>query len=283
MMMKPVYTLTPAELCDAVGIDWRPAVEGEGRVTIYRPPVPGFMYSLGADFAYGIVGRDDDTACVMEINGREQVAEVQGKYGERMDRILYALARYYNDAFIVGERQVGLFSLRRLWDEYEYRRLYFERNYRDRQKRLTDSFGHPRELNDIPFRHFRLAVAEARMIIRSEWLLAQMARLRFRDRRSAALSGERSPDESLSIALEGGGSPDLVMAAVYANFGCIEIGYYEQTEEYKLHVVDPLRPTPDDIVFKHNTPPPAPTFRERVRSGGRTPGGSGGGSAHRRG
>ena len=88
------------------------------RVEIYEDPDPQHVYCLGFDAAYGLEGRDCDAICVLDkdTNPVRQVAEVQGHLGEKLDRIVYALARLYNDAFVVGERQVGLPTLRRLHD-----------------------------------------------------------------------------------------------------------------------------------------------------------------------
>jgi len=176
---------------------------------------------VGADFAYGIEGRDFDAACVLDISARPfvQVCELHGHWGERFDRVLYAVLRAYGDAFLLGERQVGLPTLRRLYREYEHRVMYYQRDEDKKSSPVTDRLGWPRVANDITTREFRRAVMDRQVIIRSRPTIDQMRRTVWYSQRERTAGADRSRDEQLQIKLNGGGSPDLVIAAMYAYYG----------------------------------------------------------------
>jgi hypothetical protein len=212
---------------------------------------------MGFDAAYGIAGRDDDAICVMDkyTTPVRQVAEVQGKIGERLDRIVYALARYYNGAFIVGERQVGLPTLRRLSTEYLYGWMYYQRDEKGRSRRYLDALGHARVHDDVHMREFRRASIDHEFILRSPALLDQMGRTEFRERTRSAMDAERKEDETLIIKLAGGGSPDLVMAAVYCWLGIQEMPRYERPKDAQQQILEEWlgEAQPERTHFKRGT------------------------------
>ena len=93
------FRVTP----DTMGVDMR--------LSIYTAPVVGHLYVAGGDFASGIEGRDYDTLVIADKNTSpvEQVAELEGRWGaDRFDRLVYCMLRFYGNAFMVGDRQVGL-------------------------------------------------------------------------------------------------------------------------------------------------------------------------------
>lgn len=153
-----------------------------------------------------------------------QVMEVRMHAGERFDRILYAICRYYFDAFLCGERQVGMPILRRMYDEYEYRFLYFNRDEVRANRQISHALGHHRSGDDVPFRNFRLGVANRELVIRSKTTLEQMRRLAWRAKNE---EDERKEDRQLKASLEGGGSPDCVMCNVYAFHAINEIVHFD--------------------------------------------------------
>jgi len=209
-----------------------------GRVQIWEDPVPGRTYAIGADFALGI-GRDYDTACVLDKTcEREglpatQVAEVQGHWGEKFHTILYALITMYNGAFLVGERQFGLPTLRWLWDHYGITYQYREESI-DKSAVVEQGnakLGWPRTADDFCLNDFRRAVNGKRVLIRSAATLDQMAALQWKAKDKDA--SDPDPDYRLKLKLRTGGSPDLVMAATYAWFAstkCYE--YLPQPASY---------------------------------------------------
>lgn len=187
-----------------------------GRIEIYeRPSGRVQAFGAGADFAYGLTDGDFDSLVILVKDelGIRQVAEAHGHWGEVFDRIVFGLITYFGEALLVGESQVGLASLRRLWNEYEYRRLYYRRNEQKGHRPTTDLLGHPRTADDLVMQDFRLAVRQKAVVLRSKALVAQMARLQFS--RPEARADEPARDEALRMRLPGNESPDLVMGACY--------------------------------------------------------------------
>jgi hypothetical protein len=187
-------------------------------------PHPDHEYAIGFDAAFGIPGRDCDAAVVFDkmSHPTRQVAEVQGWIGERWDRVMYALCCYYNEAFIVGERQGGgISTLNRLWREYRYRWIYYNRKQQAviGKPGAQIQLGHHRVQDDVTLRDFRAAVMQQAVELRSPALIEQMSRTEFREPRSQQSDFERREDTALKVKLAGGGSPDLVMAAVYGWLG----------------------------------------------------------------
>src|SRR5690606_33069958 len=116
-------SLVPARRSDGTEhktrFEFIPDGPGErGRVTIFeQPDLTRTRYIIGHDSAYGLEGKDFDYAVVLDRNTGRQVAEAQGRWGDvQWAMVLYALYHYYGQAFLVGERQVGLITMRRLYD-----------------------------------------------------------------------------------------------------------------------------------------------------------------------
>lgn len=211
-----------------------PVAHPKGTLRVWERPIFDHTYVCGADFAYGIEGRDYDAAIVLDITERpyRQVAELYGHWGELFDRPLFAMLRWYNDAFLMGERQVGLPTLRRLYREYEFRRLYYQRDESAKSSPVTDKLGWPRAGNDITTREFRRGVIERGVVLRSRRLVNQMRRTVWYSPREIQQRAERSRDELLQLKLQGGGSPDLVIAAMYAYYGAaFEVQHFPKPRE----------------------------------------------------
>lgn len=223
--------LDPAGL---IGRSFRvyPIEDADGFALVYGEPQSHGMYSIGADFAYGLPGRDFDAMVVLDKSREHETGKVEeaglllGHWGERADRVLYAAHRLWGEALIVGERQVGLMTLRKLWDEYACRRIYRPRDEAKSGRDPKDTLGYHAAANDTAMARLRIAVAEQRIVIHSKMLVDQMRKMVFIDR-SQATSGIRSPDEGLKMRLLGGGSPDMVKALAYAWLGCTELVHYE--------------------------------------------------------
>lgn len=242
-----LYAL-PTETLKRREFRFAPVVFPKGALRVWKDPEPDHTYAIGADFAYGIEGRDYDAACVLDITARPfvQVAELYGHWGEQFDRPLFALARWFNDAFLMGERQVGLPTLRRLYREYDYRYLYYQRDEAAKSSPVTDKLGWPRVGNDITTREFRRAVIDRSVVLRSRRTVDQMRRVVWFSPREMQQRAERGRDEALQIKLQGGGSPDLTIAAMYA--------YYAAAFE-TVHFPKPPKPYPEDTlgaILGHN-------------------------------
>lgn len=189
-----------------------------GRVQVWD--CPDRAMGAGADFAYGIVGRDNDAVVILDPQmtpeGRyRQVGEMVGHWGPLMPKVMYAAMQYWGEAFLVGERQIGHFCLHTLWDQYGFRNIYRERNKNNPSHPMALNLGHPRVQDDVMMRRLREAVMEDRLELRSEFLIDQMSRCMFYSPHEKN-SEERVGDDALKIKLQGGGSPDAVMALAYA-------------------------------------------------------------------
>lgn len=202
-----------------------------GRITIFEPPHPDHDYATGADFALGLTNRDYDAAVVLDASTDpiRQVATVHGHWGERFDRVLFSVLRHYNDSFLMGERQYGLAILRALLEQYDHAWLWYERDYAKRAKRQRDALGwpkHGKRARDPLLRGLRNAVSDRSVWLRDEALIMQLGALQFCGPDSK--EPEELLDDDLDIKLQGGGSPDLVMAAMYAWTAVTEMMKYDK-------------------------------------------------------
>lgn len=233
---KQLHECDPPQLVGQKFI-FTPLTRGKDRIQFWESPVPGHIYVVGADFAYGIQGRDFDAAVILDATALAktgqavQVGELHGHWGETFDTALYAAIRYWADAFLLGERQVGLFTLKRLWSKYSLRYMYYHRDLNTGQDMASDvpALGWHRSGNDLAMREFRLAAKQGHMLLRSQQTIEQMGKLQWVSKAEEG-GADREPDERLKMKLQGGGSPDLVMAAMYANFALSQVHQFEKPE-----------------------------------------------------
>jgi hypothetical protein len=133
------------------------------------------------------------------------------------------LLRYYGGAFLVGEQQFGLPALRALYRAGCW--LYFNRDERSRGRRMRDSLGyakHGLRVADPLFIALRVKIARGQLIVRDPDTLQEMAELQYRPRAASAdLAGLR--DDGLDYHLPDGGSPNRVMATMYAAHACDQV------------------------------------------------------------
>lgn len=209
------------------------AAGGATRIEVWERPRPTRLYVLGVDFAHGRDDGDFDAVSVFDKSSERegdgtprQVAELQGRWGPVFHTVLYAVHRWYNDGFILGEYQGGgSHILRWLWDYYGVRSMYFEL---DRSKAKPDRPANPRlgwyrHANDEVMALFRQAVMQRRVALRSAALVDQMSKLIWASKGAAPDAGEKEPDERQRMKLIGGRSPDLVMAAAYGYFALSQV------------------------------------------------------------
>lgn len=80
-----------------------PAISG---LTIFHAPDPAHSYVIGADSAEGVIGGDDSAATVLDANTGVQMAVLRGKFEPKkvFPGYLFQLARFYNDASVMVER-----------------------------------------------------------------------------------------------------------------------------------------------------------------------------------
>lgn len=218
--------------------------EQSGRIEIYEPPRKDRVYTLGFDCAHGLDGRDLSAVCVMdktsqrEGEGRaRQVAEAAGWWGEeRFDRIVYAMATHFNGAFVMGEAQGGgLAVLRKLWDDYGHAFMYYDKSQGLISPRTTTNprLGWNTTAADLTMTRLREMVRGHQVEFRSVQLLEQMARLKWKPKSRQAEKDERVGDDKLAMKLDGGGSPDLIVAARLAVFALGEVQHFDPPKAEK--------------------------------------------------
>jgi hypothetical protein len=237
-----------------------------GRTTVWEEPEPGQRYVIGFDSAYGIQSdkSDFDYAVVLRVGDGVQVAEAQGKWGSSWDQILAGLHFYFNNAFLCGERQVGLFAMQRLWDR-GIQRMYFERDQnkvkRGRDESARDKLGHPKHVGDLVIPDLRAALGArdlaGRLIqptvqVRSRELLRQLTRYQFLSR-TAKLSIEEVRDYQTVMGAPPGDHDDGVLGLAYAVMGLRELPAFEEVKR---------RPTSEDTRDWHPGDPETPAIPE---------------------
>ncbi len=212
--------------------------EGDrGRITLFRQPTAAGRYVLGFDSAWGLEGKDFDYASVWDRETGEQVAEAQGHWGDDqwVDN-LEALHHYYNGAFIVGERQCGLWAMRALYDKRGIGYQFYNRDEAKRARRRSDTLGHFRSTGDLTISYARVAVAgevvngvrmPSTITIRSRELHRQMCAYQFRSQNSARTYDEILNSQQLTTGAPDGDHDDGVMSLVYGVLGLREAEHYE--------------------------------------------------------
>lgn len=211
----------------------------DGRFTVWEEPIRGGTYVIGGDCAKGMERGDFDAAAVYIKPGERdplgtkprQVAELHGHWGERFDRLLYSTAMLYGGAFILLERQEGLSIMRRLWDEYQYTYIYYQRDPAQPNRKVRDALGHARVHDDYAMRNLMIAVRNGDILPRSRDFLDQARKLEWYKPGEEPGLSDRPTDASLKMRLPGGGSPDIVMAHVYANLALREVFHYDKPED----------------------------------------------------
>lgn len=207
---------------------WKREAPGEhGRITIYEHPKKGHQYTLGFDAAYGLEDGDWDALSIVDATETppRQVATAWGHWGNRFSRIVYPLAMYYNEAFVMGERQVGLFTLQELAGEFGYDDLYRQRKIDTRTKHVTERLGWPRVGNDITLQTLRNRLDERTLVMRCPETLLEMQRMVWE--RPETGVGLKRDSKVRGVMLRGGGSPDKVVALCYAVQAIDELAHEE--------------------------------------------------------
>src|SRR5512139_718392 len=103
------------------------SAKADGRLKVWKEPVPGRAYLIGADVAEGIEGGDFNSADVVDWLSGEQVAQWHGHIAPDLyATILYFLGARYNWAYIACERNNhGMYTNDELF-KLSYRNLHVE-------------------------------------------------------------------------------------------------------------------------------------------------------------
>jgi hypothetical protein len=229
----------PAEFEFAAGM---PAPPG-GRITIFELPTDD-NYVVGADFGYGLPNRDQDAAVVLRGSTGRQVAAASGRWGDaNFGWVLWALGWFYRQALIVGERQVGLPTLRRLYDEWGYSFLYYQRDDQHQSVRHSDLLGHHASRSDLVVAYFARDLAPrnemtntrlpSRVQLTDPDTIKQCREFEWSPRKkNLELVDARSAE--LKHGAPAGQNDDLVLAAAYAALGLRELPkFIPEKPEYR--------------------------------------------------
>jgi hypothetical protein len=263
VLMSTLLDMSPQQLCAVK----RFAVEDlpmgpHQRFTVFRRPNLKHNYVVGADFAHGMSDGDFDAAQVFDRNTTpwEQVAVLQGRWGEtRFHKLLYALLRLYNGAFLIGERQVGLATMRHLVDDYGYLYMYFEKDETKGHKPITDRLGHATGENDITLTDLRRVIRDnpknPQLLIYDGPTLLEIEKMQWQARgaktQQMMLAGRLTvPDNQLKAGAPPKLHDDLVISTALAlkGLGCVD-AFLEQKPKYEPGTMGALD-DPDEIFKK---------------------------------
>ena len=138
----------------------RERADGPGQGDDLRAPARRARSTCSATTSrYGLRGGDYDAAVVIERDTGRVVATAVGHWGATMwPEVLWGLGWYYFHAFLCGERQVGLFTMRRLYDEMGYTYQYLNRDDETPGRTPSEKLGHHRRQGDQTIPRLRTAI-----------------------------------------------------------------------------------------------------------------------------
>lgn len=101
-------------------------VREEEGFRIYKPPIPGHFYVVGADCSEGVTGGDYSVACVLDRTSGEEVGFWRGHISpDRMAKVLNKWGRHYNNALMVVEAEAHGNVVLNVLKNLLYPSLYF--------------------------------------------------------------------------------------------------------------------------------------------------------------
>lgn len=112
---------------------------GYGALRVYKEPIPGVPYVIGADTSGD--GSDYFVAQVLDNRTGEQVAVLRAQYDEdEFARQVYCLGMYYNEALIGVEVNFSTHPVKEL-ERYGYRNQYVREVADDFRGRMKHAYG----------------------------------------------------------------------------------------------------------------------------------------------
>lgn len=192
------------------GADLRPYYseirEGEihGNWTVWKKPIGGRDYIIGADVATGRA-KDYSCAAVIDTRSLEYVARIRGKiHTDQFAEELIRIGHEYNDAMIAVERNGHGHSVLRVLLEKNYENLYYHVDYDSTNEENADAGWVTSKKTRPMMLSTMIATFRAHDLISwSENLLTEASSLVWEggvDINSKTTSGE-SDDEFMSIAI----------------------------------------------------------------------------------
>lgn len=218
---------------------WTFLAEGQiegGRITVFEPPPADCYFALGLDFSYGLADGDADAGVILDARGR-QLATLDGHWGEGFAEILWPVLQWYRP-FVVGEKQVGLPTLRVLFDR-GYRWMYFNRADDARGRPKRDTLGHHAFHGDLIIPQLRAAIGPrdaagnlvpSRIEVRDPEVHRQLCAFRFLGK-TESVPAEGARDADRRWGAPAGDHDDLVMALGYSWAGVLWLPQFEPPPE----------------------------------------------------
>jgi hypothetical protein len=198
-----------------------------GNLSIFKEPVKGEAYAIGADVAEGLADGDFSTATVLNKNF-EQVAAYKGHLDpDLFGRMLVNLAKYYNNALLAPElNNHGHATLAAIKNE-NYYQVYRREVQEELGKEIQDKVGW---LNNVKSKakmldDFKAAYRDGSLKLNHEETLREMLTLTLEEDGNVILNS-KDLCVSVGLAIQG-----LTQAVVPESMGAFESGGNKQRFE----------------------------------------------------
>lgn len=183
----------------------------DGAIRVFEKPIPGEPYVITCDPNMG--GKDDIAMQVMDNRTCRQVARFKSNRipNDEAAYLLYCLGRYYNDALVSSETNVGQIVMDILI-KARYPKLYVEQAQQteDYTKRAKSRYGHRTQTNNrqLMLDKLKQAFREDPRMVRDYDTLAEMEAFQLVEHLDRATGNVSRAKQEAS----GGKHDDLVMA-----------------------------------------------------------------------
>jgi hypothetical protein len=198
-----------------------------GNLAVFKEPVKGQAYAIGADVAEGLADGDFSTATVLNKNF-EQVAVYKGHLDpDLFGRMLVNLAKYYNNALLAPElNNHGHATLAAIKNE-NYYQVYRREVQEELGKEIQDKVGW---LNNVKSKakmldDFKAAYRDGSLKLNHEETLREMLTLTLEEDGNVILNS-KDLCVSVGLAIQG-----LTQAVVPESMGAFESGGNKQKFE----------------------------------------------------
>ncbi len=192
--------------------------ERDGPVSVYKEPIAGVPYVIGADTAGE--GSDFFAVSVLDNTTGEQVCTLRGQFDEDVfARLLFCLGTYYNEALIAPEANFSTYPILEL-ERLGYTNLYVRETIDEYTHAVKRSYGFLTNTKTRP-----VIIANLIKVVREDVNL-----LYDRMTMEEMLTFIRNP-ETLKPEAETGAHDDTVMALAIAHYVRPQQSYLRETSD----------------------------------------------------
>jgi hypothetical protein len=190
-----------------------------GAITVWKLPLPGHRYVIGADTAEGLEHGDYSSAHVIDVDTGEVVATWHGHedpdaFGDQ----LILLGRFYNRALIGVEVNSSGLTTAKTLQRNSYPRIYYRRTLDDQNRnRVTTKLGWRTTSSSKPLMidDLNKALREGELTVYCEFTVAELTQF-VRDEKGK-MGGSPFDDRVISLAIaqqmrQHAGSPEYLAA-----------------------------------------------------------------------